>query len=232
MTQMPPEAERSLRIETVSDLISPWCFISRRRLDRALAQVRGAVVPDLNWTPYEINPGMPPGGLAMDAYLAGIFGSVEAAQPLLDGLTEAGKADGIGFRFDRVTSVPSTLDAHRLVLRAEQDGCAGELVERLFRAFFEEGLDIGERRVLVELAEAAGMAAAPVEQWLASDGGRSDVLAHQSRILEAGLTGVPGLILNGRVAVLGAQEPEALVQAIDQALFPGLQADQGPVTVH
>ncbi len=75
MTQMPPEAERSLRIETVSDLISPWCFISRRRLDRALAQMRGAVVPDLNWTPYEINPGMPPGGLAMDAYLAGIFGS-------------------------------------------------------------------------------------------------------------------------------------------------------------
>ena len=120
MSETPTGADFCLRIETVSDLISPWCYISRRRLDCALAQMRGAVVPDMNWTPYEINPGMPSGGLPLDAYLTGEFGSVDAAQPLLDGLIEAGRSDGIDFRFDRVTSVPNTIDAHRLVLLAEQ----------------------------------------------------------------------------------------------------------------
>ena len=223
---------RVLHIETVSDLISPWCYISRRRLNRALGRVAGSLAPDVTWTPYEINPEMPGGGMALEEYLAGVFGSADAARPLLDALAETGRAEGIHFRFDRIPVVPNTLDAHRLVLLAEQEGRSDDVVEGIFRAFFEEGRDIGDRRVLAEIGESAGMALTGLETELDGDTIRGEVLARQARIRQAGLTGVPGLIVNGTVAVLGAQEPETIVAAIDQALFPALQGDKGPVTVH
>ena len=226
------EPRRALHIETVSDLISPWCYISRRRLNRALGRIAGSLAPDVTWAPYEINPEMPAGGMALEAYLAGVFGTADAARPLLEALSEAGRAEGIHFRFDRIPVVPNTFDAHRLVLLAEQEERSDDVVERLFRAFFEEGRDIGDRRVLGEIGESAGMNPSLVQAELDADTIRGEVLARQARIRRSGLTGVPGLIVNGTVAVLGAQEPETIVAAIDQALFPALQGEDGPVTVH
>jgi predicted DsbA family dithiol-disulfide isomerase len=224
--------DTALHIEVVSDLVSPWCFISRRRLQRALQQVDGALAPALVWTPFELNPEMPSSGRSLEDYLVGVFGSTEAARPVLDELTRAGESEGIRFNFEKVRSVPNTRDAHRLVIRAEDTGQAAVLVEYLFNGFFGEGLDIGDRRVLVELAERAGMSPAEVERYLASDEGRADVLARQARVRYSGLTAVPGLIVNGRVAVLGAQDPETIVSAIDQALFPGLQPEADGLIVH
>ncbi len=226
------ETRRALHIEIVSDLISPWCYISRRRLHRALGRIAGSLSPDVTWTPYEINPEMPAGGMALEAYLTGLFGSTEAAQPLLKALSEAGRGEGIEFRFDRIPVVPNTLDAHRLVLLGEREGRSDEVVEQVFKAFFEEGRDIGDRRTLVEIGESAGLAPSWTAAELEGDASRQEVQSRQARIRNAGLTGVPGLIVNGTVAVLGAQEPDTIVAAIDQALFPALQGDDGPVTVH
>jgi predicted DsbA family dithiol-disulfide isomerase len=164
--------------------------------------------------------------------LSQVFGSAEAAQPLLASLSEAGRAEGIHFRFDRIPVVPNTLDAHRLVLLAEQEARSEDVVEGIFRAFFEEGRDIGDRGVLAEIAASAGMTPSLVQAELDGDSIRNEVLVRQARIRRSGLTGVPGLIVNGTVAVLGAQEPETIVAAIDQALFPALQGEDGPVTVH
>jgi len=208
-----------LTIDLVSDLVSPWCYLGRRRLDRALARLEGASVPVLRWAPLELHPAIPKQGLDLDEYLASVFGSPEAARPAMTLLKDLGERDGIRFEFERVRSVPNTLDAHRLILHAEAEDRQPQLVETLYRAFFEEGQDIGRAGVLVELAGRAGLDSDVAREYLASERGIDDVRDREARMKAVGLTGVPSFVINDRVAVLGAQEPDTILEAIDQALF-------------
>lgn len=208
-----------LTIDAVSDFVSPWCFIARRRLGRALEQLAGAE-PNVRWAPFELHPAIPKQGMPLEAYLRGLFGSSDAARPLLGALAEAGEKDGIHFRFDRVRSVPNTRNAHRLVLLAEKQGRQEAVAEGLFTGLFEHGRDIGEPGVLAEVASDAGLGAAGVREYLAGPEGGEEVIRRESRLREAGFEGVPAFVFNGRVAVMGAAEPETFVEAIDRALFP------------
>jgi predicted DsbA family dithiol-disulfide isomerase len=212
-----------LTIDAVSDFLSPWCFIARRRLGRALEQLAGAE-PSVRWAPFELHPAIPKQGMALDEYLRGLFGSPDAARPMLSALAEAGLKDGIHFQFDRVRNVPNTRDAHRLVLMAEREGRHDAVAEGLFAGLFEQGRDIGEPGVLAEVAADAGLDAAGVREYLAGPEGGNELHRRASRVRAAGFEGVPAFVFNDRVVVMGPAEPETFLEAIDRAVFPGMPA--------
>lgn len=224
--------EAVLTIDMVSDLVSPWCFLSKRRLDRALLQIEGASVPRVRWQPFEINPAIPESGCDVDRYLHKVFGSDEAARMVFAKLTGVGEGEGIRFDFDRVRTVPNTMKAHRLILLAEEQSLAGPMVDAVFRAFFEEGRDIGRTDVLADLAGEVGLDTAGIDGYLRGDRNRAAVRTREAHARSAGLTGVPSTVVNGVVAMIGVQEPETILSVIDQALFPDFTEQPDPKTLN
>jgi predicted DsbA family dithiol-disulfide isomerase len=225
-------AKQVLQIDVVSDLVSPWCYLGMRRMELALARLAGASEPEVNWRPFQINPGLPKDGVEVDRYLATVFGSAEAGRAALEEVATAAEVDGIRFDFARVPCVPNTMNAHRLILMASEDGRGRDVVDRLFRGFFEEGLDIGNSDVLAELGGDAGMDGASVRTCLASDLYRNAVRVTESRARSVGLTGVPSFIVNKRLAVTGVHEPEVLLSVVERALFQDLPESPLPEQLH
>jgi predicted DsbA family dithiol-disulfide isomerase len=232
MQRETPIATPVIKVDVVSDVVSPWCFVGMRRLEQALARFEGASEPEISWKPFEINPALPPEGVAVDEYLKAVFGTAAAGRAALDELASEGERDGIRFAFDRVSSVPNTLDAHRLILLAEEAGAGRKMADRLFKGFFEEGRDIGRREVLAELAEDVGLCRRSVREQLSGDRFRTVVRAMEARVRGAGLSGVPSIIVNKRVAVMGVQDPDTIVSAIDQALFHSLSSPEEGQVIH
>ncbi len=218
-------ARTVLRIDVVSDLVSPWCFLGLRRLEQALARLDGASEPEINWRPFQINPDLPKGGVQVDTYLRSVFGSPEAGRAALEEVANAGEQDGIHFDFSRVPCVPNTMDAHRLILMAADDGRACAVTDRLFRGFFEEGLDIGSADVLAELGGDVGLDGDSVRQCLAGERYRNAVRVTESQARSVGLTGVPSFIVNKRLAVTGVHDPDLLLSVVEKALFAELSED-------
>ncbi|MGD8976035.1 MAG: DsbA family oxidoreductase [Gammaproteobacteria bacterium] len=225
-------ARRVLTIDLVSDLVSPWCYLAKRRLDRALGELEGASEPLVRWQPFEINPALPEAGMEVDRYLAQAFGSSEAGRSALGEVAAVGEEEGIRFKFDQLDLVPNTMNAHRLILLAEAEGRGDEMADTLFRGFFEEGQDIGRIAVLKALAARAGLDTDTAEAYLAGDRNRNLVRSREARVREAGLTGVPSVIVNGRLAISGVHEPEVLLQVIDRALFEDLPESPPANSLH
>ena len=215
-------AIRTLQIDVVSDAVCPWCYIGKRHLEAALAELPD-VAATIHWRPYQLDPTIPPGGLDRRAYMARKFG--EDRLPHIHArLTEAGRAAGLDLAFDRIKRSPNTLDAHRLIRWAWSAGRQDAVVEALFRAFFIDGEDISDREILAARAADAGMDREIVSRLLNED---ADVDAVRDEIEKArtlGVTGVPFFILGGRLGVSGAQPPEVLARAIAKALEPAEQA--------
>lgn len=221
-----------INIDVVSDIVSPWCYVGMRRLEQALAYFTGASKPAISWKPFEINPALPSEGVSVDEYLKAVFGTSEAGRAALDEVASEGARDGIRFAFDRVNSVPNTLDAHRLILMAEEAGAGKPMADRLFRGFFEEGKDIGRQDVLADLAADVGMGRDSVMDQLSGDRFHANVRAMEARVRGAGLSGVPSIIVNKRVAVMGVQDAETIVSVIDQALFHDLATGEEGQVFH
>lgn len=161
----------TLQIDVIADLVCPWCWLGKRRLDDALLAVHGP--SQVSWYPFQVNPRLPEGGASFQDYVASRFGQTENLEPKLAELTLAGRAEGIHFRFDRLSRIPSTVHAHRLLKLAEAEGTSVSAVaESLFRGFFEEGLDISERDVLVELGRHAGLSPLAIRRTLDDDATR------------------------------------------------------------
>ena len=201
----------TMRVEIVSDVICPWCFIGKRRFEQALAL---HPLPDLTieWRPFELNPDMPRQGMARADYVAAKFGSAERGQAVYDRVAEAGRESGIAFAFDRMTRIPNTLDAHRLIRLAGRARRQDAVVEGLFSAYFLEGRDIGDPKVLTEIGRAAGIEPGAIAHALADD---TDVEAIKSEISLAqqmGVSGVPFFIFDGVYGISGAQPPETFVE--------------------
>jgi predicted DsbA family dithiol-disulfide isomerase len=215
-----PAALQALTVDVVSDVVCPWCYVGRRRLGAALAQLAArepGIRPNVSWHPFQLNPDLPREGIDRRAYLDAKFGGRERADGIYERVRTAGKTVGIDFAFDRIARQPNTLDAHRLIAWAQARGGAEDVVERLFRAYFLEGRRIGEREVLAAVAAEAGLDAAAVAAMLASEEGAAEVAAIDQRVRDLGVTGVPFFIFSEKVAVSGAQEPETLVDAMLQA---------------
>jgi predicted DsbA family dithiol-disulfide isomerase len=213
--------ERAMTIDVISDVVCPWCFIGRRRLGEALALFatrQPHARPVVSWHPFQLNPDLPREGIDRRSYLEAKFGGRERADGIYARVSAAGKSVGIDFAFDRIDRQPNTLDAHRLISWAQARGDPEALVERLFRAYFLEGRFVGDRAVLAAIAGEAGLAADAARAYLETDEGADTIAAMDQRVRELGVTGVPFFIFDGRVAVSGAQEPPALVAAMEQAL--------------
>ena len=210
------DGKQSIQIDIVSDVVCPWCYIGKRHLEGAVAQLPG-ITANIHWRPYQLDPTIPAGGIDRRTYMARKFG--EDRIPAIHArLADAGKAAGLDLAFDKIERSPNTLDAHRLIRWAWSAGKQDVIVERLFHAFFVDGEDIGDRGVLTRHAEAAGMDNTVVQRLLDED---ADVTAVQADIEQArslGVAGVPFFILAEKVGVSGAQPAESLIKAINEAL--------------
>jgi len=209
-------AENSITVDVVSDVVCPWCFIGQKRLDKAIAAADVEV--HVRWRPFQLDPTIPPDGMDRRQYMLGKFGSEERIQQIHARIEPLGEADGIHFAFGAIKVAANTLDAHRVIRWA---GAAGEdvqnrLVRRLFQLNFEEGANLGDHAVLAKAAGEAGMDASVVETLLPTD---ADVDAVSNEIATAsrmGITGVPCFLLEGKYAVMGAQDADTLADAIRQ----------------
>ena len=208
----------TLQVETIADFVCPFCFLGKRRLDAALGAVAGPA--EVSWYPFQLNPDIPPGGLPFEVYLMQRFGGRSNIEPVLEQLVAEGEADGIRFDFNRIQHVPNTLPAHQVMHAAESLGLDQVgLGEGLMSAFFEEGRNIGERNVLIDIAHGVGMSARDTRKALGSDQARQAVMAQEAQVRASGLNAAPGFLMNRRLLVVGAQPIDNLVNAFDRAMF-------------
>ena len=201
-----------LQIEIVSDVICPWCYIGKRRLEKALSLVGDGISPTLTWRPFQLNPDMPEGGMPRAEYRKRKFGSVERGAQLDARVAAEGRGEGIDFAFERIVRTPNTSAAHQLIELAQREGKGQGVVDALFRAYFEEAKDIGDVAVLQSIAEASGVADWP---------GKADapgVAALEETMRGFGISAVPTFIFARKFGVSGAHPPESLVQAIQESL--------------
>jgi predicted DsbA family dithiol-disulfide isomerase len=217
-----------LTIDIVSDVVCPWCYLGEKRLEAALAEAPQPVA--LRWRPYQLDPTIPAGGLDRAEYMAKKFGKSGRLQSVHDNLVRLGAEVGLPFAFDKIKRAPNTLDAHRLIRWANPAGVQGKVVDRLFKAYFVEGRDIGDRIVLIDIAQEYGLDAGPVEKLLA-EGADVDLVRDEIAQAQAiGVSGVPFFIFAGRLGVPGAQEPSVLLKAMAQARQAMKEpANQAPV---
>jgi predicted DsbA family dithiol-disulfide isomerase len=205
-----------MQIDVISDTVCPWCFIGKRRLMRAMA-LRPNIAFDVKWRPYRLDPTVPKGGMDRQAYMRAKFGDDPMKIVEMHKLIAAeGAKEGIEFDFAAIRRRPDTLDSHRLIRWAEDNGVQDEVVERLFVAYFENGEDIGDIRVLADIADLCGMDGVEIAELLEGDTDRVLVEREDQIAHEMGVTGVPAMIFGGKLAVAGAREPEMLAVVIDR----------------
>lgn len=201
-------------LEIFADLICPWCYIGKHRLDKALSE-RPQLAVDLHWLPFQLNPEMPAGGMDRFMYLAAKFGGIDRARQIYAIIEQTAARDGIPLSLDKIRRTPNTMDAHRLVRLAERMGLAHALTMRLFEIYFREGQDIGDREVLAQAAASIGIEADVAAGHLAGDADSAAVRASDGQARQLGVQAVPCFIFNRRYAIAGAQEPPAFLPLFD-----------------
>ena len=206
------QSMKAISVDVVSDVICPWCFLGKRRLDKAIALLEDITV-EVNWRPFFLDPTIPAEGMSRRTYLEDKFGA-ERLKTLHDPLIAAGKEDGVPYAFDKITRTPNTMDAHRLIRWSHVGGKQHDVAERLFMAYFSLGLDIGDRAVLATIAGEAGMDKADVSEKLENGTDIDAVTAEVERAYRMGVTGVPCFILAQKQGLMGAQPAEVLADAI------------------
>ena len=205
-----------LTIDIVSDVVCPWCYLGKRRLEEALQKL-GRTDATVRWRPFQLDESIPEQGLDRQAYMRGKFGDLSRLQSVHDRLVAYGKEVGADYDFEAIARAPNTLKAHRLIRWAGEAGVQDAVVDRLFRAYFEQGQDIGDVATLAEIAAESGLDREEIARRLASD---EDEQAAQTEIdawRRAGVTGVPFFIFNEKLAVPGAEGVDTLVAAMIEA---------------
>jgi predicted DsbA family dithiol-disulfide isomerase len=213
-----------LTLDLVADFVCPWSFLGIRRIHRALGSVQGLPLPLMRWHGFRLPT---PGAGAATAWHAYLATRLPAGVTPVDAersLTTAGRELGIGFAFDRIRKVPDTREAHRLTQLAAREGLQVLVADAIFRAYFEDGADIGDRDVLRGIGAAAGMQPVNLAAFADADSELAAVEAEEQRLRAWGVQSVPNLLLNGSVLVPGSADVDTYVQALDQALFPVAQS--------
>ncbi|SLN28624.1 DSBA-like thioredoxin domain protein [Roseivivax jejudonensis] len=202
-----------VKLDILSDPICPWCYIGKAQLDRALEQT-----PDhpfeIEWHPFQLNPEMPDGGMDRREYLEAKFGGRDGALEAYRPVVEQAEAAGLDLALDRIDRTPNTLDAHRLIHWAGIEGRQTAAVSALFRAYFKDGRDIGDRETLADIADGIELDAAVIQRLLASDADRDEIAERDRAAREMGVQSVPTFIVAGKHAVPGAQPPELWLKVI------------------
>ena len=203
-------------VDVVLDVVCPWCFIGKRRLERAL-KARPNIPVELRWRPFLLNPEIPPEGIDRSAYLLKKFGSETRVRRVYGAIADAGLTVEIDFDFDRIDKTPNTVNAHRFLLFAASQGRATEVVETLFQAYFYQGLDTGREDVLFNLGLDMGFDGDALERQLWSTENTDQVYEENARAHRLGINGVPAFVFNDEIVITGAQEPEVLTRVLDVA---------------
>jgi len=203
-------------IDVVSDAICPWCWIGKAHLDAALAELRADGLDfRIRWRPFQLNPDMPEEGVVRDTYRAAKFGSVERGRELDAQVADAGRGAGLSFRHDLMRRTPNTVAAHRVIRAAEAAGAQEAVVDALFRAYFQEGRDIGDPAVLDEIAAGAGLPG--MAAMLAGEDHREAVLAEDMAARRGGISGVPSFLMDRHLLFSGAMPAPRMAEAFRQA---------------
>jgi predicted DsbA family dithiol-disulfide isomerase len=205
--------KQPVRIDVVSDVVCPWCFIGKRRLEKAIA-LHPDIPVEVHWRPYFLNDWIPREGISREQYLTTKFGSPERYKGIAQRVSAAAASEGLTYAMEKISRQPNTLDAHRLIRWAEGIGKAAEMKQKLMDRYFTEGADLTDRSVLVQAAADVGLDATEVREALASDRDVVEVEREALSAKEAGIEGVPCFIFSGKFAVSGAQAPEYLAEAI------------------
>lgn len=204
-----------VRIDVVSDIVCPWCFIGKRRLEKAIAQIPDVPV-EVHFRPYYLNDWIPREGISRNDYLTQKFGSPERYSGIATRVAATAAQDGLIYDKDHISRQPNTIDAHRLIRWADAKGLAPQMKQRLMDMYFTEGADLTDREVLVQAAADVGLDAATVRADLATDKDEAEIEQEVEQAKAAGIQGVPFYILAGKYGISGAQDPATLAQAIRQ----------------
>ncbi len=203
-----------IQLDVISDPICPWCYIGKANLDAA-TRAKGRNPFDLSWRPFQLNPDMPKGGMNRRAYLAAKFGT-ERAEKFYKQIEDHAREAGLDVRFDLIETTPNTFDAHRLIRWARSAGVQTRVVEDLFLRYFTKGENIGDRDLLLDVAENAGMDRAIVSDLLETDADRDLVANEEATARKIGVNGVPTFILAGKHVLTGAQPPDLWERVLDE----------------
>ncbi|MBT4741028.1 MAG: DsbA family oxidoreductase [Rhodospirillaceae bacterium] len=205
-----------MKIEIVFDTVCPWCYVGKRRFDRALKD-RPNLKPEIQYRSFLLNPDLPPGGVDRREFLERKFGSPQQYERVIEALVFTGKGEGIDFALDKIDRTPNSANSHRLVRLAQAIGAQGKAVDALFAAYFERGMDIGDPEILIRLAEEIGLDRQVATTHMLGEGDLNSVFNENARMHRLGVTGVPCYIFNESKAISGAQEPEIIVRMLDMA---------------
>ena len=207
--------QEPLVIDVVSDVVCPWCFLGKRRLAAAIGELGEEAL--VRWRPYQLDPSIPPTGLDRKAYIERKFGKDDRIEAAHERLRALGREAGVAFDFERIARAPNTLDAHRLIKWAQAADAQDAVVDDLFSLYFEQGRDIGERDVLLQVAEQAGLDRERVAAAFAERRDSDTIRQEIAQAQQIGISGVPFFIFAGRLGVPGAQDPSVLLRAMAQA---------------
>src|ERR1700750_3420331 len=205
-----------VRIDVVSDVVCPWCFIGKHRLEQAIA-LKPDIPVEVHWHPYYLNDWIPLEGISRTEYLTTKFGSPERYKDIAQRVAQAAAAEGLVYAIDKINRQPNTRDAHRLIRWADSLGCAAEMKQKLMDLYFTDGADLSDREALVQAAVSVGFNEDNVRKALASDMDIAEIAEQVQSAKEAGIQGVPCFIFGGKFAVSGAQAPDYLAEAIERA---------------
>ena len=210
-------------IDIFSDVVCPWCFVGKRRLESALRLVPETPVA-LRWRPFFLNPWVPREGMTREAFLTTKFGSVARYNRVAENVAAAAAREGLVYRFDLLRRQPNTIDCHRLIRWAETEDKASEMKELLMKLYFTDGADLSDADILVEAAATVGLDAADTRAKLAATADVDLIIAQAKEAADTGIDGVPTFIIGGVEVIFGAQPADVLAKAIRDAAAQGAQA--------
>ena len=212
--------EPTIRIDIVSDVVCPWCYIGKRRLEKAVSQLSDRYNFELEYHPFELNPDMPAQGVNQQEYLSNKFGGPDRYEQITGHTTCVAASEGLDFHFEKQQTSPNTRNAHRLISLAREEDKQLPMVELLFKAYFTDGVDLSKNENLVDLAVEVGLDRRKVEKLLAGDEGLPEVVLAEKEMQKLGVTGVPFYIVNQTYGVSGAQTPDIFVKLIEEINAP------------
>lgn len=206
----------TIKVDIVSDVVCPWCYIGKRRIEKAMTKLADQFEFDVTYLPFELNPQTPKEGFNQKEYLAKKFGGEARYNEITKHVTAVAAEEGLNFDFSKQSMSPNTRDAHRIIRYAKEEGKQLAVKEAFMKAYFEEGVDLTKKENLIAISEKAGLNAERISQLLDSDEGLIEVIALESTNHQRGISGVPYYIINNQYGISGAQPTDVFIKALTQ----------------
>lgn len=204
-----------IKVDVVSDVVCPWCYIGKRRLEKAIDSLQDKYDFEITYHPFELNPGMPLEGVNQKEYLSAKFGGAEQYEKITSRTVSVAAEEGLQFDFNKQKVSPNTRNAHRIIQYAQQEEKQPEVKEAFMKAYFEDGVDLSKKENLTDVAVKAGLSKENVDKLLSGNDGLAEVVHAEQELQKLGITGVPFYIINSKYGVSGAQPTSSFIEIFD-----------------